>query len=161
GIIRLNIDLTTAGAENLMLFAEANLENLLIKLSKTVDCCHKTKRYRLDWTKDMVDRIYSLLLLPFTNVLCLFAEDFLSLEEVLNLLYRWVKRGQELVISRLYVIIIVTQIVNSADFIKSLLDVLKSFSSVTIIALLDAMEVSLTTRYFLLKDALLQEADYT
>jgi len=46
------------------------------------------------------------------------------------------------------------------DFIKSLLDVLKSFSSVIIIALLDAVEVSLTTRYFPLKDALLQEANY-
>ena len=46
------------------------------------------------------------------------------------------------------------------DFIKSLLDILKSFSSVTIIALLDAIEVSLTARYFPLKDALLREADY-
>jgi len=38
---------------------------------------------------------------------------------------------------------------------------LKSFSSVTIIALLDAVEILLTARYFLLKDALLQEANYT
>jgi len=46
------------------------------------------------------------------------------------------------------------------DFIKSLLDVLKSFSSVIIIALLDAVEVLLTIYYFLFKDAFLQEADY-
>ena len=37
---------------------------------------------------------------------------------------------------------------------------LKSFSSITIIALLDAVEVLPTARYFSLKDALLQEADY-
>ena len=169
GIISLNIDPTTADAENPMLFAEANPENLPIKLNETADCCHETKRYRLDWvsdqypkpeTGDVVDRIYSLLLLPFTDVLCLFAEDFLSLEEVSNLLCRWAERGQESAISRPRVIIIVTQTVNSADFIKSLPDVSKSFSSVTIIALLDAVEVSPTARYFPLKDALLREADY-
>jgi hypothetical protein len=41
------------------------------------------------------------------------------------------------------------------DFIKSLLDILKSFFSVTIIALLNAVKVLLTIYYFLLKDALL------
>ena len=108
----------------------------------------------------MVKRIYLLLLFPFTNVLCLFAEDFLSLEEVSNLLCRWAERGQESAISWPCVIIITTQTVNSMDFIKSLLDVSKSFSSVIIMALLDAVEVLLTTRYFLLKDALLWEADF-
>jgi len=81
-----------------MLFTEANPENLLIKPSKTADCCYKTKQYRLNWvsdqypkpkTKNIVNRIYSLLLLPFTNILYLFIEDFLSLDKVLNILYRW------------------------------------------------------------------------
>ena len=108
----------------------------------------------------MVNRIYSLLLFPFTDVLYLFAEDFLSLEEVSNLLYRWAEQGQELAISRPHIIIVTTQTINSVDFIKSLLDVLKSFSSVTIMALLDAVKVLLTARYFPLKDTLLQEADF-
>jgi len=85
-----------------MLFAKANLETPPIKLSEIVECYYKTKRYRLDWVSnqypkpeigDMVNRIYLLLLLPFTDILYLFIEDFLSLEEVLNLLYRWAERG--------------------------------------------------------------------
>jgi len=103
----------------------------------------------------VVNRIYLLLLLPFTNVLYLFIEDFLSLEKVLNLLYRWAEQSQESIISQLYIIIVTTQTVNSIDFIKSLLDILKSFSSITIIALLNTVEVLLTTHYFLLKDTLL------
>ena len=103
----------------------------------------------------MVDRIYSLLLLLFINVLYLFIKDFLNLKEVLNLLYRWAEQSQESIISQLYIIIVTTQTVNSIDFIKSLLDILKSFSSITIIALLNTVEVLLTTRYFLLKNTLL------
>ena len=147
-----------------MLFAKANLENLPIKLSETAECCYKTRRYRLNQvsdqypkpkTRDIVNKIYSLLFLPFTDVLYLFVEDFLSLEEVLNLLCRQAEQGQELAISRPHIIIITIQTVNSIDFIKSLLDVLKSFFSVIIMALLDAIEVLLTAYFFLLKDALL------
>jgi len=51
-IISLNIDPTTAGAKNLILFAEANLETPLIKLSKIIEYCYKTKWYRLNWVSD-------------------------------------------------------------------------------------------------------------
>jgi len=47
-IISLNIDLTTIGVENLMLFTKANPKTPPIKLSEIVEYYYKTKRYRLD-----------------------------------------------------------------------------------------------------------------
>ena len=91
GIVNLRLDSATISAELPILFADGNSQHTVPhRLGMTQ--CHEQTTISLAWrTDDALLRLYARLVAPFTDVICIFADDFDGLENVASFLVRWVK----------------------------------------------------------------------
>ena len=94
GLIKLNIDTSTLTSDFPILFADGNLSfRIPSKLGGVT--CHRTASYPINWSSrnshELILATHARLVAPFTEVICLFADDFSSLSEVATLLVSWIE----------------------------------------------------------------------
>lgn len=92
--VNLRVDTTSLTSDNPVLFADSN--PLQIPLSeKSHVWCHETASYATTWhttaSRAVIDVLYSRLVFTFSDVICIFADDFQTLEAIMLRLIAWVE----------------------------------------------------------------------
>ena len=174
GIASLRIDTATLHSDFPIFFADSNPSVSLLRNAVT-PICHEVKTYSL-YAKDrlavsLFDFFHARFLCLFSDVICIFAEDFESLDSVVNHLRAWAAAGSA---NKLFhqirprVVVVVKG--DDASPTYSLLqaqdlrfnlhqqDLISFFSSITVLRLADG-QISPLARHRRLKEVLLRHAD--
>ena len=177
-LARLYVDNSTILSKNPLLFAESNPDQ--VSCSHQVSSgCHETTNYLASWGQGSlfhVDVLYSRLFFLFTDLICIFAADFRSLQEIINLIVRWCQHGSPSSLSQRVRprIIIVSQVgtnasgtgkprsiqVESLDLKEAVSGVEECFASIEIVRLY-GKDLSIKARFMPLKGLLLRMIDST
>ena len=137
--------------------------------------CHESRSYRLQWEcpsrHNISDFLYARVLFLFTDVICLFADDFSCLEDVIDLLKSWAIAGSASNLPYLIrpkIVIVATgdeasvtfNVLQAQDFKFGLnqQDLINFFSSIIVLYLTEA-PISSLARHRRLKEVLLRHAD--
>jgi hypothetical protein len=121
-----------------------------------------------------VNGIYGQLLLPFVDVLCLFADDLGGFKQVAQLLASWLERGQvatfpESVRPQVFIVTEKIPLGGENEAKRAFLwcveeqtkkDIFEVVSAIDIIALLPRGSVSIDVRYRLLRERLMKASDH-
>lgn len=97
GFATLRVDNASLYSGCPVLFAESDPFTAIPSTANTFSC-HETEPFRLKWAKAIpVDELYNIvyarLLIPFADVLCIFADDFVDFESVVDRLESWAAAG--------------------------------------------------------------------
>lgn len=96
GIVNLRLDSSTISSDLPILFADGDPRTLIPRQLGTIPC-HEQSTSPLEWqprlNDDIMLTLYARLIAPFTDVICVFADDFNGLDDVASFLVRWVKMG--------------------------------------------------------------------
>ena len=97
GLATLRIDNASLYSGCPILFAESD-PFTAIPSAANAFFCHETERFRLKWAKiipvdELYDILHARLLFLFTDVLCIFADDFDNFESVVERLEKWAAAG--------------------------------------------------------------------
>ncbi|KAL6716956.1 hypothetical protein ACLMJK_004869 [Lecanora helva] len=95
GTVNLRLDSTTISSDIPLLFADGD-PRALIPYQLGATHCHEEVVFPLEWqpaSGDIIRTLYSRLIAPMTDVVCVFADDFDGLEDVASFLSRWVRMG--------------------------------------------------------------------
>jgi len=137
--------------------------------------CHESRSYRLQWEcpslHNISDFLYARVLFLFTDVICVFADDFSCLEDVIDLLKAWAAAGSASHLPYLIrpkIVIVATgdeasvtfNVLQAQDFKFGLnqQDLINFFSSIIVLYLTEA-PISSLARHRRLKEVLLRHAD--
>lgn len=172
GIANLRIDTSTLNSDYPILFADSNPASRPLPQAKT-SLCHEVRSYGMS-SRDyptLFDFLHARLFCIFSDVICIFAEDFSSLDSVVERLKAWAAVGSALHLSpqlRPRVVIVVkgddaspTYGLLQAQDLRFKLHqqlLIHFFSSITVLRLADA-QISPLARYRRLKELLLRHAD--
>lgn len=95
GIANLQLDVTTSGAVYPLLLADCNPEASYANMIGSWNGCNETNNFYIDTgeapqpnVRDVVDMIHARLLLPFIDVVCLFADDLGGVDKCVEWLSR-------------------------------------------------------------------------
>lgn len=96
GIVDLRIDNTSLYSDYPVLFAESDPSATTIPPLSAF--CHETESFPVGWAKaatisNVYDILHARLICPFSDVLCVFADDFPNLESVVDRLKAWAIAG--------------------------------------------------------------------
>ncbi|KAI9799077.1 MAG: hypothetical protein M1833_004271 [Piccolia ochrophora] len=95
GLVNQRLDTSTSNSTYPILFADTDLRQ--VTQDESPGYCHDTYSLPLDWTlgshEELLDALLARLVFPFTDLICIFAEDFHDLEEVTARLIAWAKYG--------------------------------------------------------------------
>jgi hypothetical protein len=99
--VNLRIDNGSIATEHPVLFADCDPTRCTSALSDNqLASCHERASFSLPWAlshpDDVLDSLLARLVFPFTDVICIFADDVGGLENVGNALVKWAKYGQPL-----------------------------------------------------------------
>lgn len=172
--VNLRLDTTTISSDYPIFIADSDPK---LKISSTSSQwpCHDVKSYRMQWECPpqfaISDCMYARLLFPFTDVICVFADDFNSPTNVIDLLKSWAAAGSASHLPYLIrpkIVVVVTgdeasvtfNVLQAQDFKFGLgqQDLMKFFSSIVILYLTEA-PISSLARHRRLKEVLLRNAD--
>ena len=95
GIVNLRLDSSTISSDLPLLFADGDLRTPIPDQLGTTTC-HEQLTFPVDWQPqnfDIAHILYARLIAPFTDVVCIFADDFGGLEKVATFLVNWLKLG--------------------------------------------------------------------
>ena len=176
GIINLRLDTSTFNSTTPLMFADGDPLST-IPLRTDFTSCHENQTTPITWTppqnQTVLNTLYTRLFFLFSDVVCIFADDFGGLGCVARLLTEWISIGSASTLpkaTRSRVIIITS---NDADcitpeiLIQRDLKIWRSgdhdqrsnmFSSIAILCL-EEPRLSLFARHQRLKDAILKETD--
>ena len=98
GIVTLRVDNTSLYFDHSMLFAESDSSATVISVSNA--SCHETESFPVRWANativsDVYDILHARIFCPFSDVLCIFADDFPNFKSVVNRLKIWAIAGVE------------------------------------------------------------------
>ena len=100
-IANICVDPTTVGRDSPNLIADINSERSQ-SISRGKDTCHETTTHPVAWAdrddvplaqQELADQVHARLLFLFTHVLCIFANDFGTLDQVADQLEAWTALG--------------------------------------------------------------------
>lgn len=172
--VDLRLDSTTIASNYPILIADGDPRlQALSTLSKW--SCHESRSYRLQWEcpslHTISDFLYARVLFLFTDVICVFADDFSCLKDVIDLLKSWAAAGSASHLPYLIrpkIVIVVTgdeasvtfNVLQAQDFKFGLnqQDLITFFSSIVVLYLTEA-PISPLARHRRLKEVLLRHAD--
>lgn len=137
--------------------------------------CHESRSYRLQQKcpslHNILNFLYAQVLFLFTNVICVFADDFSCLENIIDLLKAWVAIGSAshlpyLIRSKIVIVAIgdeanvIFNVLQAQDFKFGLnqQDLINFFSSIIVLYLIEA-PISPLARHRRLKKVLLRHVD--
>ena len=177
GIINLRLDSSTISADYPIWFADSDP---LTKIpgSNGTQACHENISKALTWSTSQnsnpLDMIYCRLIFPFTDVICIFADDLGGLRAVTLILSRWIHARAASTLPgkvRPRLVIVTTEKEHSATSTVLEMDDLRYhlqqeegnsreavFSSIIVLRL-TSESISQLARYRRLKEVLLQEVD--
>ena len=97
-IVTLRVDNTSLYSDHSVLFAESDPSATIISASNAF--CHETESFPVRWANativhDVYDILHARIFCPFSDVLCIFADDFLNFQSVVNRLKIWAIAGAE------------------------------------------------------------------
>jgi hypothetical protein len=96
GIATLRLDNTSLFSDYPVFFAET-YPSASFSVGTDSTFCYGTESYPLKWTEDLVEDFYNILYIRlfclFTDVICIFADDFRNFQDVINLLKTWAAAG--------------------------------------------------------------------
>lgn len=94
--VNLRLDNTTI-ASNYLIFIVDDDSRLSVLFTLSNWFCHESRSYRLQWEcsslHNILNFLYVRVLFLFTNVICVFADDFSCLKDVIDLLKAWAAAG--------------------------------------------------------------------
>ena len=97
GIATLRLETSRLHARHPILFAESEPYLNHSVQPETSLLCHEISSHRLEWTKRLTDSVFDALharlLFPFVDILCVFADDFDSFDQVVHRLKCWASFG--------------------------------------------------------------------
>ena len=94
-LAKIHVDNTTTFSKYLIFFGEGSTEDPSPQDQSTAPC-HETRCYSISWSNSRtlgLDLALSRLFFLFTDLICIFADDFQNLQEVIDLIVRWVEHG--------------------------------------------------------------------
>ena len=98
GLATLQAETVSLQTKNPLFFAESDPFAGTTPSSDTNHLCHEARSHPLLWPDQGVDSLYdhihSRLLFLFTDVLCVFADDFLDMDSLIHQLKTWAKSGR-------------------------------------------------------------------
>ncbi|KAL8770679.1 MAG: hypothetical protein Q9209_003747 [Squamulea sp. 1 TL-2023] len=98
GLATIQAETVSLQTEHPLLFAESDPFKSPIPSPGPEHLCHEVRSYPLLWPDYEVDTLYdhihSRLLFLFTDVLCIFADDFLDMDSLIHQLKNWAKLGR-------------------------------------------------------------------
>ena len=177
GIVNIRLDSSTISSELPFLIADGDpLRRLCYRLDTSE--CHQGSSSSIAWAvsthQSFLDHIFARLVFLFSDVICIFADDFGGLETVASLLTAWVRIGSASSLPkpvRPRVVIVAHEEVDAATYSVLELESLRFnmeqeasgwrdgvFASITVIRLADD-NLSSLARHRRLKEVLLREAD--
>ena len=177
GVASLRLDNFTSRSRYPIIFGESDLRYRPPR-QRSARPCHETKTYALHWPSEWkataFDVLHAQLFIPFTDVLCLFADDFESIEQVALRLVHWAKHApitSSACSMRARVVIVASGSSSSVTYDilqiealcahlsnKSQVRFAEFFSSITLVQLAEAQASPLVYSQQL-KDVILKEAD--
>ena len=173
GLANLRLESTSVKSNHPILFADSEFA-YTIPSTVHYTTCHETFKYNIQWTLPpeftYADLIHARLFFAFTDVICMFADDFPTLTAVVARLKTWAAAGAAASFPALRprVIIVVREDEASATFnvlqaqdLRFNLhqqDLIQYYSSILVLYLAGA-EISPLARYRRLKEVLLRHAD--
>ncbi|MCJ1231936.1 hypothetical protein MMC12_008615 [Toensbergia leucococca] len=97
GLATLRVDNSSLYSDYPILFAESD-PITTISSAANLSSCHETESISLQWSKvtavhDLYDILHARLFCLFTDVLCVFAEDFATFDDVVKRLKAWAAAG--------------------------------------------------------------------
>jgi hypothetical protein len=91
--VNLRVDTASLASDNPVLFADSNPFQIPLA-EKTHVWCHETTSHTTTWhttaSRAVIDVLYSRLVFTFSDVICIFADDFQTLEGIMLRLIAWV-----------------------------------------------------------------------
>lgn len=178
--INLRIDNGSSGTDNPILFADCDPLQCTWPLQDYHQApCHEQTNLPLSWALshqvDLLDVLIARLLFPFTDVICIFAEDVGGLDAAGNLLIKWARLGRPSTLPDLVrpQVLVITDGDSSASITHSMLewddfryhvvqtekvDLTQSFAAIKVIQLAGEHS-SPMVRYRGLKDAVCKALD--
>ena len=172
GIVNLRLDTTTLDSDHPILFADSDPE-YKPTLEAPRSTCHETRSYQLQYHlhQNVNSFIHAHLSCLFSDVVCLFAEEFASLDDAVEQLRCWaVAGGESMAVDQVRPSVILVFTGDDASSTYNLLeaqdlrfnlrqrDLIDFFSSITVLRLAGA-QISPLARYRRLKEALWRHAD--
>ncbi|KAJ6142224.1 hypothetical protein N7497_011323 [Penicillium chrysogenum] len=92
--VNLRVDTASLTSDNPVLFADSNPFQVPLS-EKTHVWCHETTSHSTAWhttaSRAVIDVLYSRLVFTFSDVICIFADDFQTLEAIMLRLIAWVE----------------------------------------------------------------------
>ncbi len=174
GLANIRIDTTSLNSEYPILFADSDVAcKIPVKIQDTA--CHERSTYRLQWLPppelNYSDVVHARLLFLFTDVICIFADDFASLDDVVKRLKLWTAAGRASNSPRTVrpkVVIVIREdeasvtfnILQAQDLRFNLhqQDLIDYFSSIVVLYLADE-QISPLARHRRLKEVILRHVD--
>ncbi|KAI9727191.1 MAG: hypothetical protein M1834_008499 [Cirrosporium novae-zelandiae] len=164
GIANLYIDQKSTSGIYPTLFADSNPDD---KSVEAIHCdgCHEITQLRIpngaeDLNyQDLVNAIHARLFFIFTDVLCLFADDYGGLTNTINQLQAWAQYSSSTLPVRPRVIIITSEINPGELAIESSPSFQRFFSSCKLLPLPHRNQLSRSSAYLPLQEAISKEAD--
>ena len=174
GLANLRLESTSVKSDHPILFADSEVA-FTVPSTVHYTTCHESFKYKLQWIDPppdftCADLIHARLFFLFTDIICMFADDFPTLAAVVARLKAWAAAGAAASFPALRprVIIVVREDEASATFnvlqaqdLRFNLhqqDLIQYFSSILVLYLAGA-EISPLARYRRLKEVLLRHAD--
>lgn len=173
GIANLRLDHSTSCSDYPILFADSSSASRPVP-QRMNNLCHEVRSYSItseDNTISLIDFLHGRLLCLFSDVICIFAEDFASLESVVERLKTWARAGYPSDLSsraRPRVVIVVEgddasptyNLLQAQDLRFNLhqQELISFFSSISVLRLAHN-QISPLARYRRLKESLLRHAD--
>ena len=177
GLATLRAETISLQSDFPLLFAESNPFMTATTSLENDQLCHEVRPYPLLWPDEAVDNLYNLtharLLFLFTDVLCVFADDFLDMDSMLHQLRSWAALGwasRLLATVRPKVIVVRKGVEPSPSPLYDLLDqqdlrfnikhqdLIRYFSSVTVLQLADE-QISPSARHRRLKELMQRQVE--
>ncbi len=174
GLANIRIDTTSLNSDYPILFADSDVAfKTPVKILDTV--CHESFTYRLQWQPPAdlshSDIVHARLFFLFTDVICIFADDFANLDEVVNRLMSWAAAGRVsssprtvgpkvVIVIRGYEDSVTFNILQAQDLRFNLhqQDLIEYFSSIVVLYLADE-QISPLARHRRLKEVILRHVD--
>ncbi|KAL8912017.1 MAG: hypothetical protein Q9171_002930 [Xanthocarpia ochracea] len=177
GLATLRAETISLQSDFPLFFAESNPFMTATTPLENDQLCHEVRPYPLLWPDEAVDNLYNLtharLLFLFTDVLCVFADDFLDMDSMLHQLRSWAALGwasRLLATVRPKVIVVRKGVEPSPSPLYDLLDqqdlrfnikhqdLIRYFSSVTVLQLAHE-QISPSARHRRLKELMQRQVE--
>lgn len=176
GIVNIRLDSATISSDLPLLFADGDPQSPIPQHVGTTTC-HEHSTLSVTWQSKnnaLLPILYARLMAPFTDVICIFADDFNGLHDVASFLVRWIRLGSPTtlpIVVRPRVVIVVNEEESAATYDVLEMELLRCkleqesvavraevFSSISIMHLAGD-HVSPLARYRRLKEVLMREVE--